>query len=178
MKNILIISSSPRKNGNSDTLCNEFAKGAKESGNNVEKIFLADKKINFCTACENCYNIGKCVQKDDANDIIEKIIKSDIIVLSTPTYFYNMSGQLKTLIDRTCGVYESIKNKEFYFIVSAADGNEKSLDRVVDALEGFTICLPNSKIKDTIKASGVWKIGDVNNTAFTKKAYEIGKNII
>ena len=75
MKKVLIISSSPRRRGNSDTLCDEFKKGAEESGNAVEKLFLADKKIGYCKGCETCSSLGKpCPQKDDAAEIIEKMI--------------------------------------------------------------------------------------------------------
>ena len=74
MKNILVISSSPRRNGNSDLLCDEFIKGALEAGNKVEKVFLADKKINVCRGCDACYNTSKCIQKDDMVDLNDKVV--------------------------------------------------------------------------------------------------------
>ena len=100
MKKILIISSSPRRNGNSDTLCNEFMNGALESGNSVTKIFLKDKKINYCTGCGFCYENSKCSQKDDMTEILDQMIAADIIVFGSPIYFYTICGQLKTMIDR------------------------------------------------------------------------------
>ena len=100
MKNILVISSSPRRNGNSDLLCDEFIKGALEAGNKVEKVFLADKKINVCLGCGACYNTSKCIQKDDMVELNDKMVEADVIVLATPVYFYSMAGQLKVLIDR------------------------------------------------------------------------------
>lgn len=91
-KNILIISSSPRR-GNSDLLCDEFMRGATKSGHAVEKIRLAEKKINFCTGCEVCSTTKKpCPQKDDAAEIIEKMVQADVIVLASPVYFYAMSA--------------------------------------------------------------------------------------
>lgn len=113
-KKVLILSGSPRRNGNSDILCNEFKKGAEESGNEVEKIFLRDKNINYCTGCYACSKVGKCVQKDDMAEILQKMIDADVIVMSTPVYFYTMDGQMKTLIDRTVARYTKITNKEFY----------------------------------------------------------------
>ena len=110
MKNILIISGSPRKNGNSDTLCDQFAKGASGAGHQVEKIFLGDKKLGFCTACYACQS-GICPQQDDAVWIAEKMLTADVIVLSTPVYFYTMSAQLKTLIDRSVMYYPRIEKK-------------------------------------------------------------------
>lgn len=121
-KKVLILSSSPRRNGNSDLLCNEFMRGAAEAGHQVEKIFLKDKHINYCTGCSVCSMYGKpCPQKDDAAEVVEKMIAADVIVMATPVYFYTMSAQMKTLIDRCCARYLEIKDKEFYFIIAAAE---------------------------------------------------------
>jgi hypothetical protein len=115
-KKVLILSSSPRRNGNSDTLCNEFMRGAVESGHTVEKIFLRDKTIHYCTGCSTCSFLQKpCPQKDDAAEVIEKMVAADVIVLGTPVYFYAISAQMKTLIDRCCGRYTEMTGKEFYF---------------------------------------------------------------
>ena len=105
-KKVLILSSSPRRGGNSDTLCDEFMRGATESDHEVEKIFLRDKTIHYCTGCSTCSLYQKpCPQKDDAAEIIEKMVNADVIVMATPVYFYTMSAQMKTLIDRCCGRY-------------------------------------------------------------------------
>ena len=101
MKKVLIISSSPRSGGNSDTLCDEFLKGAEAAGNVVEKISLRKKKINYCTGCGFCYEHKTCTQKDDMAEILDKMISSDVIVFASPIYFYTMCGQLKTMIDRS-----------------------------------------------------------------------------
>ena len=95
MKTILILSASPRKGGNSDLLCDQFAKGAAEAGHKVEKVRLAEKKIGYCTGCYACQKLHKCVQKDDANELVEKMLAADVIVLATPVYFYSMDAQLK-----------------------------------------------------------------------------------
>ena len=119
-KKVLIISSSPRKGGNSDLLCDEFMKVAIEAGNEVEKIFLKDKTVHPCTGCSVCSMYGKpCPQKDDTAEIVEKMIAADVIVMATPVYFYTMSGQMKIMIDRCCARYTEITNKEFYFIIGA-----------------------------------------------------------
>lgn len=110
-KNILIISSSPRKGANSDTLCDQFYVGVLDAGHNVEKIFLKDKNINYCTGCGYCNEHKKCSQHDDMAEILEKMVKADVIVLATPMYFYTISGQLKTFIDRCCARYTEISNK-------------------------------------------------------------------
>ncbi|MGN1102370.1 MAG: flavodoxin family protein [Huintestinicola sp.] len=177
MKNILIISASPRKGGNSDTLCDEFLRGAKDSGNNAEKIFLRDKKINYCTGCGVCNDTHKCVQKDDMAEILDKMVNADVIVLATPVYFYTMDAQLKTLIDRTVPRYTEISGKEFYFIVTAADTDKSMLEKTVEGLRGFTEdCLPNPIEKGVIYASGVWQSGEVKGTEYMRQAYDMGKN--
>ena len=117
MKQVLIISASPRRQGNSDTLCDQFAKGAKEAGHQVEKINLQDKKINFCLGCGACNSTHICVQKDDMKPLLDKMIVADVIVLATPVYFYSMNGQLKTFIDRCVPRYTEMTNKDFYFIL-------------------------------------------------------------
>lgn len=177
-KKVLILSSSPRRGGNSDTLCDEFMRGAKESGNQVEKIFLKDKHINYCTGCSVCSMHGKpCPQKDDANEIVEKMIAADSIVMATPVYFYTMSAQMKTLIDRTCARYLEIKDKEFYFIISAAETSIPMMERTIEGFRGFLDCLEGPKERGVIYGVGAWKVGEINDKASMGEAYEMGKKV-
>ena len=170
-KKVLILSSSPRRGGNSDTLCNEFMRGAIESGNEAEKVFLRDKTIHYCTGCSTCSLHGKpCPQKDDAAEIIEKMVAADVIVMATPVYFYTMSAQMKTLIDRCCGLYTEMKNKEFYFIVTAAEDDRKLMERTVKSLESPTI-------KGVVYGTGVWHVGEIKDKPALREAYEMGKEI-
>jgi len=105
-KKVLILSSSPRRGGNSDLLCDQFTKGVQEAGHQAEKIFLKEKKINYCTGCSVCFNGEKsCPQKDDMAAVLDKMVVADVIVMATPVYFYTMCGQMKTLIDKTCASY-------------------------------------------------------------------------
>ena len=178
MKNILIISSSPRKNGNSDMLCNRFAEGAKESGNNVEKIFLASKNIGYCKGCGVCNNTHKCIQNDDMKEILDKMVNADVIVLATPVYFYSVSGQMKCFIDRTVPRYTEIKNKDLYFIMTAAVTEKSNLERTMETFRGFTEdCLEGAKEAGIIYGIGAWQIGDIKNTPAYNKAYEMGRMV-
>lgn len=178
VKKVLIISSSPRRGANSDTLCDEFMRGAADAGNDVEKIFLRDKKINYCVACGTCFNLHKpCPQHDDADSIVQKMIDSDVIVLATPVYFYSMSAQMKTMIDRTCARYTEISNKDFYFIATMAEDARDMMERAFDALRGFTACLDGACEKGVIAATKVWQKGDIDNTPYIKEAYEMGKSV-
>ena len=99
-KNVLIISSSPRKGGNSETLAASFAKGAQDAGNHVETVWLREKQIGFCKGCLACLKAGHCVIKDDAAEIAAKMHDADVLVFATPVYYYSVSGQFKTMLDR------------------------------------------------------------------------------
>ena len=175
-KKVLIISSSPRKGGNSDVLCDQFLLGAKEAGHTVEKVFLREHKINYCLGCGVCNNTHVCVQKDDMKGLLEKMVDADVIVLATPVYFYTMDAQLKTFIDRCVSRYTEISNKEIYFIVAAADTNKDNLAPAIEGLRGFTRdCLEGSKEKGIIYGTGAWQVGEIKTLPAYKKAYEMGK---
>lgn len=175
-KKVLVISGSPRKGGNSDTLCDEFIRGAQEAGNEAEKVFLRDKKIGFCIGCGVCNSIHKCVQQDDMAAILDKMVRADVIVMATPVYFYTMDAQMKTLIDRTVPRYTEILNKDFYFIVTAADTDQSALERTIDGFRGFTEdCLPNAHEKGIIYGTGAWRIGEIKNSPSMQQAYEMGE---
>ena len=177
-KNILIISSSPRKGGNSDMLCDEFAKGAKKNGNTVEKIFLKDYNIHYCTGCGFCVgNKGQCSQKDDMELIKNKMIQADVIVFATPIYFYTMCGQMKTFIDRLCYFYTLLPNKEFYYIMTAADTNKAAMERAIIEFGGLLCCMENATEKGVVYGTGVWEKGAVEGKAVMKEAFEMGASI-
>jgi len=176
-RTVLIFSSSPRKGGNSDLLCDQFMAGAKETGHQAEKIFLRDKKIGYCVGCESCYSSHRCVQKDDMAQILDKMIAADVIVMATPVYFYTMDAQMKTLIDRTVPRYQEITDKEFYFILAAADDSLQSMERTLDGFRGFTICLDGAKEKGVIYGVGAWHKGDIIGNSAMEQAYEMGKNV-
>ncbi len=179
MKKVLILSSSPRKGGNSDFLCDEFARGASDAGNVVTKIFLKDKKINYCTGCGFCNtnDYTACAQKDDMTEILDLMQDADVIVMAAPVYFYTMCAQMKTVIDRCCSRYTRIQNKEFYFIITAADDNQRALERTNYEFHGLLDCLNGAEEKGTIYASGVWQKSDVKQTDYPKRAYDMGKEV-
>lgn len=177
MKNVLIISASPRRNGNSDILCDRFAQGAKENGHHVEKVFIASKNIGYCRGCGVCNSTHKCVQKDDMAEILDKMVNADVIVLATPVYFYTMDGQMKTFIDRTVPRYTEIKNKDFYFIMTAADTEKSNLERTLEAFRGFTYdCLEGANEAGIIYGTSAWHKGEIKETPAYNEAYEMGRN--
>ena len=178
MKKVLIISSSSRKAGNSDLLADRFMEGAIENGNEVEKIFLAQKKIGYCMGCNYCKkNNGVCAIKDDMAEILNKMHTADVIVLASPVYYYNVNAQMKTFIDRTYAQFMDLKNKEFYYICSCADTGNESVDAAVEAFRGFAICLPGSQEKGIVYGTNAPNHGDIMNSEAMNEAYAMGRNV-
>ncbi len=175
-KKVLILSGSPRKGGNSDLLCDEFLRGAQESGNRVEKIFLRSKKVAPCNACYACKK-GSCAIKDDMAEILDKMLDADAIVMSSPVYFYSIDAQMKALIDRTVARWLEIKNKEFYYIMTAAENSETVMDCTLECFRGFAACLKGSKEMGVIYGKGVYEAGTIKGTPAMQEAYEMGKQV-
>lgn len=177
-KKVLILSGSPRNQGNSDLLCDEFMRGAEESGNEVEKVRVASKKIAPCLGCYYCSNHnGACVHKDDMEKILQKMIDADVIVLSSPIYFYSIDAQLKAVIDRTVARWLEVKNKEFYYIVTMADEDLSSADTTLACFRGYADCVEDAVEKGVIIGNGVYDAGEIKNTAAMEQAYIMGKNV-
>ena len=178
-KKILVISTSLRNGSNSDILADEFTKGAIEAGNEVQKVNLKDKTIAFCKGCLACQNTKKCVINDDATKIFETIKDVDVVVWATPVYYYSMSGQMKTLIDRLNPLFVSnYKFKDVYLIATAAEADETAINGTITGLTGWIECLDKTNLKGIIKAVGVCNAKDVNNFKnYLSKAYEMGKAV-
>lgn len=178
MKKVLILSGSPRKGGNSDTLCDEFARGAEQSGNEVEKIFVADKKIGYCKACYYCRDHGgKCIIKDDMASVLQKMIDADVIVFASPVYFYSVDAQLKALIDRTVARWTEVKDKEFYYIVTCADEEKASTETTLACFRGYADCVEGAKEMGVIYGTGVYEKGEIKNSPELRRAYELGLKV-
>lgn len=177
-KNILILSGSPRKQGNSDLLCDEFARGATEAGNIVEKVFLREKKIGYCTACYYCRDhAGVCAIKDDMSQILERMHLADVIVLASPVYFYSIDAQMKTVIDRTLAQWTKLKDKEFYYIMTCADEDRAAMDATLECFRGLAVCLDGSKEKGVVYGTGTYEAGSVKTKKTMQEAYEMGKGV-
>lgn len=171
----VIINGSPRAKGNSDLLCDEFMRGAIESGHDVEKISLRDKNINSCKACYACFKTGRCVQNDDMDEILGKVKDSEVLVLASPTYFLTMTGQMKTFIDRLLPDWQGLGGKDVYVIVTGHDG-KAGLKRVADDLVDIFSHLGND-VRQVIWGEGVWQKGEVLGTKAMEDAYNAGKGI-
>lgn len=174
---VLILSGSPRKGGNSDVLCDQFRKGAVESGHEAEKIRLAEKRLTPCTACYGCMKNGVCVKKDTLPELREKMLEADVIVLAVPVYFYSMAAQMKLLIDRCLGFYKELAGKRFYFIVTAADPEHSAAEPTLAGLRGFLRCIPDAQEAGVIYGMGAWDKGDIYRHPAYELAYQTGKEL-
>ena len=178
MKKVLILAGSPRKNGNSAALCQEFARGAREAGNEVEIIYLRDKKIGYCVACYYCKDHdGVCIIRDDMAEILDKMNAADVIVMASPVYFYSIDAQMKALIDRTVAQWLKIRDKTFYYIMTAAEDSSWVMDCTLECMRGLAKCLKGSKEEGVICGKGVYDAGVIKDKPIMREAYEIGKTI-
>ena len=178
MKKIVIIASSPRKNGNSNALVKEFARGALEAGNAVETIFVADLKMEFCRGCMTCNHTLRCVINDDMKAVLETMRNADMIVFATPVYYYSVSGQLKTFFDRTSPLFAA--NYQFtdvYLLATAADEGAEAVAGTQTAVMGWIDCYPGTRLVKTVFAGGVDAIGEIAGHKALREAYETGKSI-
>ena len=169
-KKVLILSGSPRKNGNSDILCDEFMRGALEAGHQVEKIRVAEKNIGFCRGCYACKS-GSCVIQDDMAEVLQKMIDADVLVLASPVYFYSIDAQLKALIDRTVARWTEVKDKEFYYIMTAADGERASLETTLACFRGYADCVEGAQERGVLYGTGVYEKGEVKGTKAMAEAF-------
>ena len=120
MSKVLIVSATPRKNGNSQLLADEFARGAREAGHTVEAFALRDLELKFCIGCLACQRTGKCVLSDSVNALLPKVQEADVLVFATPVYYYGLSGQLKTFLDRLNPLFgRQNAFKRVYLLVAA-----------------------------------------------------------
>jgi len=178
MKKVLIISTSPRVSSNSHALAEEFARGAEEAGNDIEIICLRDKEIKYCQGCLACQKTGKCVIHDDAPEITAKMHDADVIVWATPIYYYEMSGQMKTMIDRGNPLYDSdYRFTDVYLLSSAAEDEAYVPERALSGLQGWLDCFERAHLAGSVFAGGVTKPGDIVGHNALTEAYEMGKAI-
>jgi multimeric flavodoxin WrbA len=178
-KKVVVVSSSFRKNGNSETLANEFIRGAKETGNEVETIYLRDITLNYCKGCFACLKLNHCVIDDDAKELMEKVRMADVLCFATPIYYYAMSGQLKTFLDRMNPIYSAGHNfKEVYLLTAANDTDPEAMDGAIKEVEGWVSCFDGVELKGVVKGNGLNDVGDVfGKSDILNEAYDMGKNV-
>lgn len=178
-KKVLIISASFRPHSNSNTLAHEAQRGAIEAGHEVEFINLKDKNIKFCQGCMACQTTLKCVIKDDMEELIKKVQKADVLVFATPIYYYEMSGQLKTFLDRCNPLYAMDYNfRDVYLITASQEDKEHASDTATSGLLGWITCFEKANLAGMVIGCGVTEQNEIlEHPDLLQQAYEMGKEI-
>jgi len=168
-KKVVIISSSPRKGQNSDTLCDEFLRGAQDAGHEAVKYFLEDIEFSSCKACYKCKTPEmKCFQNDGIAEILDDMMGADVIVYATPVYYYEMCGTLKMFFDRCYPIFRDLENKDYYIILAAGSSCGDTLAGIRNFI-GFS---KNPTEKEVFEVLGNVK----SQNDQLKKAYDAGFN--
>lgn len=180
-KNIVILNGSPRKKGNTSALVKSFTNGAEAAGNTVTEFFLDGMNINGCKGCFGGHSSRECpcVQKDDMAKIYPKVREADVVVLATPLYYWNMSGQIRTAIDRLFALEEGDGNLlrgqgKACALLMAAEGHGFE-----DVLTYYEHLAEHLKWKNlgSVLAGGNGDIGDIEGTPELQEAFDLGKSI-
>lgn len=177
-KKVVVISTSLRGNSNSEQLARSFAKGAQDAGNSVEFISLKGKNIGFCIGCLACQSKGECVIKDDAPAIEQAVLNADVVAFSTPIYYYEMSGQMKTLLDRMNSLYpKDYRFRDVYLLSVAAEDAEFVPKRAESGLQGWIDCFEKAQLKGTLFVGGMNEPNDISGNKKLNNAYEMGERV-
>ena len=176
--NILILSGSPRKGGNTDLLVEAFAKGASQK-HRVEVVPVHDYKVNPCMGCNACFRneANACVQKDDMSLIYEKMSRADMLVIASPVYFYGLSAQLKAVIDRLHNpIRDTFRIKKMALLLVGAATLPELFDSI---LAQYRLCLNFFKLEDAgrVLVRGVKDKGDIMNTDALHRTIDLGLNV-
>ena len=176
--NILILSGSPRKDGNTDLLVDAFVKGALQK-HHVEVVFVRNHRVNPCMGCNACFmSKGNfCVQKDDMVIIYEKMAHADILVIASPVYFYGLSAQMKAVIDRFHNpIRDTFHIKKTALLLVGAATIPELFDSIVTQ---YQLCLNFFKMEDAgrVLVRGVKDKGDIKDNEALNESFLLGKNI-
>jgi multimeric flavodoxin WrbA len=180
MKNILILKGSPREKGNSATLAERAAAGARQAGAQVESVYLHGLDIRPCDACDQCRETNMCVIQDDMNLIYPKLDAADAILLVSPVYWFTYSAQLKLCIDRWYGFqgnrWKEVSHKQFGIILTYGD-TDLDTSGGINAIHTFeTMCrFLKSEIAGIVHGS-LSDVGDAEkHPELLQQAYDLGK---
>ena len=177
-KKVLIVSSSPRKGSNSETLTDAFANDAREAGHSVETVRLREKQLGFCKGCLACLKLGRCVIQDDAVGIAAKMHDADVLVFATPVYYYSVCGQLKTMLDRANPLFGSdYAFTEAYLLATAAEDGRSTFDGAKKAVQGWIDCFSRCTLAGTVFAGGANGVGEIAGHSALERARRMGMGI-
>ncbi|MBR4217954.1 MAG: flavodoxin family protein [Bacteroidales bacterium] len=175
MKKVIVISTSLRPGSNSHALAEQFAKGAEAAGHQVEFVSLRGKEIKYCVGCLSCQKTGACIFKDDVPAIMESVLNADVVCWATPIYYYEMSGQMKTLIDRMNAMFpKDYRFRDIYLLTTAFENEPHVPERAESGLQGWINCFGKSTLRGHIFCGGVGAPNEIAGNAKLQEAYELG----
>ena len=176
MSKILVITTSLRAKSNTDILAEELVKGARDAGNDVEVISLKGKEIRFCIGCLACQKTQRCIQKDDALAIADKVLEAETLVFVTPIYYYEMSGQMKTLLDRLNPLYSAdYQFRKVYMLSTAAEEEDFVPEKAVSGLQGWVDCFEKAELAGSLFCGGLNAPGEASGAdEKLRAAYDFG----
>ena len=179
MKKVIVISTSLRPGSNSHAMAEQFASGAAAAGHQVELVSLRGKEIKYCIGCLSCQKTGACVIKDDVPAIMESVLGADVVCWATPIYYYEMSGQMKTLLDRLNPLYPSdYQFRSVYMMSVAAEDDPHVPDRAVSGLRGWIECFEKASFAGSLFCGGINDPGEAaGRTDAQEKAYDFGRRL-
>ena len=179
-KKIVVITGSPRKNGNSFAMTEAFIQEAERLGHTVTRFDAADKHFNGCHACETCFKTGKaCSFDDDFNTIAPAILEADAVVFTMPVYWYSIPSQIKAVIDKLysfCVAGKDIAGKECALIACCEEEDQTVLDGVRIPMERTAALLKWNMVGEVL-VPGVLKVGEIANTDGCQQAKELAAKI-
>lgn len=179
-KKIVVITGSPRKDGNSFAMTDTFIRAAEEKGHSVTRFDAAQKNVGGCHACETCYKTGKaCSFDDDFNEIAPALLEADVVVFSTPVYWYSIPAQIKAVIDKMysfCVAGKDIAGKECMLIACCEEDDQSVLDGVRIPIER-TAALVKWHMAGEVLVSGVLNVGDIEKTDGCRQAAALAEKL-
>ena len=179
MSKVLVITTSLRAKSNSDVLADNLIQGAKDAGHDVELVSLKGKELRFCIGCLSCQKTQRCVLRDDAVEIAEKVKNADTLVFVTPIYYYEMCGQMKTLLDRLNPLYPSDYTfRKVYMLSVAAEDEDEVPEKAVNGLQGWVDCFEKAELAGSMFCGGITSPGEASNKSEAQtRAYQFGKDL-
>ncbi len=173
---ILVLGGSPNKNGSTQILIENFARGAKEAGNTVTGMNVAHMDVRPCAGCIACGYDGPCVQRDDMSQIRKAVLESDMLVFATPLYFFGISAQLKTVIDRFCAFSSRInmRNMKSVFLSVAWNDDDWTMDAI---REHYLTLVKYLNLRDMgmVLGTGCGTPAMTKRSPYPQAAYELGR---
>ncbi|MDO4561025.1 MAG: flavodoxin family protein [bacterium] len=176
-RKVLVLTGSPRRDGNSNTLASQFARGAQEAGHEVARFDAALKKVGPCTACGRCGMNGPCIQNDDFSFVREHLVPADVVAFATPMYYFGISAQLKAVIDRFYAVNGDIHvPKRAVLMMTYANSAAAEARPIISHYKALLDYL-GWKDAGQIIVPGVWPAGAINGTRYPEQARQLGRSI-